>query len=187
MQNCYQTDTQSVYQHGISVKKHTFQLIDILKLNNFNFTSYKLPDWFLQYRNQLLQNLLSEDIIREYTIYHDCGKPYCLFIDENGKRHFPDHVNKSYQVWLSVGGSPIVAKLISMDMCIHTMKSCDIDDFIKHNEAITLLIVGLAEIHSNAVMFGGINSNSFKIKWKQINKKGKQICQKLFERDYVID
>jgi hypothetical protein len=67
-----------------------------------------------------------------------------------------------------------------MDMMIHTMKSGDNDEFIKHPEAITLLLAGLAEVHSNAKMFGGTDSTSFKIKWNQINKRGKAICQKLF-------
>jgi hypothetical protein len=74
-----------------------------------------------------------------------------------------------------------------MDMMIHTMKSEDINSFIEFPEAITLLIVGLAEIHANAELFGGIESTSFKIKWKQISKKGKSICQKLFRRNHVVD
>lgn len=39
----------------------------------------------------------------------------------------------------------------------------------------TNLIAGLSEIHANASMFGGIDSTSFKIKWKQISKRGKKI------------
>jgi len=116
----------------------------------------------------------------EYTLYHDCGKPYCLTYDENGKRHFPNHAEKSYQTWLSVDGDPQVAKLIKLDMVIHTLKADEVDDFIKHPEAITLLLAGLAEVHANAKMFGGMDSTSFKIKWNQINKRGKAICQKLF-------
>jgi len=65
-------------------------------------------------------------------------------------------------------------------MLIHTIKANDLDEFVQHPEAITLLISGLAETHSNAKMFGGIDSTSFKIKWNQINKRGKAICQKLF-------
>lgn len=41
--------------------------------------------------------------------------------------------------------------------------------------AITLLITGLSEIHSNAKMFGGTDSTSFKIKLKSITQRGKQI------------
>jgi hypothetical protein len=41
----------------------------------------------------------------------------------------------------------------------------------------------LCEIHANADMFGGINSTSFKIKFKQINKRGKAIINFLKEKN----
>lgn len=44
-----------------------------------------------------------------------------------------------------------------------------------------LLITGLCEIHSNAVMFGGIDSQSFKIKHKKLNRLGKNIVKKIKE------
>jgi hypothetical protein len=184
MKGTLQTESQSVYQHGVSVKEHIFELISFLKTGQIG-TNWRMTTWMYDYREQLLASLLSEDIIEEYTIFHDCGKAYCLTIDENGKRHFPDHAEKSYQTWLNIGGSPQAAKLMKMDMIIHTMKAADIDEFIKHPEAITLLLAGLAEIHSNARMFGGIESESFKIKWSQINKRGKAICQKLFGDNHV--
>lgn len=181
MQQCPQTDTQSVYQHGISVKEHIFDLISFLKTGHID-EGWKLPDWMFQYREQLLISLLPEEIIAEYATFHDCGKPYCLTIDENGKRHFPNHAEVSYQTWLSFSDNLQVANLIKMDMLIHTIKANQIDEFIQRPEAITLLLAGLAEVHSNAKMFGGIESQSFKIKWGQINKRGKTICQKLFRR-----
>lgn len=179
MQQCPQTDTQSVYQHGISVKEHTFTLIQMLQSGEL-YSGWILPDWFFQYRQQILARLLPLDIIEEYTVYHDCGKPYCLIYDDQGKKHFPNHAEVSYQTWLTVGGNELSAKLMKMDMLIHTIKANDLDEFIQHPEAITLIVSGLAEIHSNAKMFGGIDSTSFKIKWNQINKRGKTICQKLF-------
>lgn len=178
MKNCPQTDTQSVYQHGICVKEHFFKLIVFLKTGHID-DGWRLPDWAHTYREQLLSSLLSEEIIEEYTIYHDCSKPYCLII-EDGKKHFPNHAERSYETWLSVGGDPQAAKLMKMDMIVHTMKADDVDEFTTHPEAITLLLAGLAEIHSNSKMFGGLESVSFKIKWKQINKMGRRICTKLF-------
>jgi len=181
MQQCPQTETQSVYQHGLSVKEHIFQVISYLETGYIS-GAWRLPQWLIEYRTQILDKLLPKEIIEEYAIFHDCGKPYCLIFDENGKRHFPNHAEKSYHTWLSIGGSEQAAKLMRMDMMIHTIKSSNIDDFITHPEAITLLIAGLAEIHSNAKMFGGIESDSFKIKWNQINKRGHAICQKLFKQ-----
>jgi hypothetical protein len=184
MKNCPQTDSQSVYEHGISVRDHIFQLIAMLKENK-TLGNWRLPDWFFTYREQLLAHLLPEDIIEEYTIHHDCGKPYCLTLDSEGKRHFYNHAETSYQTWLSVGGSEQAANLMKMDMLVHQMKANDIDEFIKHPEAITLLLAGLAEVHSNGAMFGGFDSTSFKIKWNQINKRGKAICLKLFGESHV--
>lgn len=179
MQNCNQTETQSVYQHGISVKEHIFDLILYLETGKIS-DGWRLPSWIIEYKSQLLLNILPLDIIEEYTIFHDAGKPYCLFIDESGKKHFPNHAEVSYYKYLEVGGSKEVANLIRMDMMIHTMKAADIEEFIKHPEAITLLLVGLSEVHSNSKLFGGIESDSFKIKWKQINKRGQAICSKFF-------
>lgn len=179
MKNCQQTVSQSVYEHGISVRDHVFQLLDYLKTGTIK-DGWRLPEWLTQYRTQILNSLCPLDIIEEYTIYHDCGKPYCITIDDAGRRHFPNHADVSAQTWKEAGGHEQAQKLISMDMVIHTMKASDIDEFIKHSEATTLLLTGLAEVHSNSRMFGGIESDSFKIKWKQIDKRGKAICQKLF-------
>lgn len=179
MKACQQTDTQSIYDHGLSVYEYTSQLINYLKYGIIS-EEWKLCDWLILYKKQLLNSLLSEEIIKQYTIFHDCGKIYCLIIDENGKRHFPNHAEISYQTWLNIGGDQETANLIKMDMDIHTLKDKDIEEFCQRKEAITLLLVGLAEIHSNSAMFGGVNSTSFKIKWKQINKRGNAICKKLF-------
>lgn len=184
MQQCEQAKGQSIFQHGLSVKEHIFQLIDYLKTGQIT-GDWRLPDWLSEYNQQILSALLPQDIIEEYTIYHDCGKPYCKSIDENGRTHFPNHADISSKTWLEVGGSCAAAKLMKMDMMIHTMKACDIDEFITHPEACTLLLAGLAEVHANAKMFGGTDSTSFKIKWNQINKRGKAICQKLFRSNNV--
>jgi hypothetical protein len=55
------------------------------------------------------------------------------------------------------------------------MKAEDVEDFCKDPKmACTLLLSALAEVHSNANMFGGIDSTSFKIKWKHLDKRGKK-------------
>jgi hypothetical protein len=184
MQGCPQTDTQSVYQHGVSVKEHIFELISFLKTGRID-AGWRLPSWMNEYRGQILASLLPGKIIAAYAIFHDCGKPYCLTVDEQGRRHFHNHPWMSYETWLRISSNKTIAKLILWDMKIHTMKAVDVDEFCQHREAITLLLAGLAEVHSNAKMFGGIESESFKIKWSQINKRGKAICRKLFGDDHV--
>lgn len=67
-------------------------------------------------------------------------------------------------------------------MDIHTIKAKDLDEFSENNSrALTLLLSGLSEIHANAEMFGGLESTSFKIKYKQIDSRGKQIIKKTKE------
>lgn len=91
--------------------------------------------------------------------------------------HFPNHAEVSYQVYSKeYPNDIIVSNLIKRDMEVHLIKDKDIVHFIRNKkDALTLLIVGLCELHSNADMFGGIESTSFKIKYKQINKRGKKI------------
>ena len=178
MSNCLQTKNQSVLQHGISVMEHTSELIKILQTNSIP-DNWSIPEWMIKYRENIFSSIYSWEDIEIYTKFHDCGKPYCLEIDSNGNRHFPNHAEISASTWRTVGNERI-ARLIAMDMHVHQMKACDIDDFIKQPEAITLLVVALAEVHSNASMFGGIDSTSFKIKMNQINRRGKAICIKLF-------
>lgn len=115
-----------------------------------------------------------------YTTYHDCGKPFCQTIDSEGKVHFPNHALKSAEIWKNLGGSDLQCTLMAQDMDIHKLKAIGIPEFVSRPHATTLLIAGLAEIHSNAKMFGGIESTSFKIKYKQIDRRGASICKLLF-------
>lgn len=173
-----QTESQSVYEHGLSVQNHTIEIINIL---NGLPTEYKLPNWFI-YKEYILKDLLNIDIIKEYTLFHDIGKPYCKTIDEFGKQHFLNHAEKSYEVYYNLTKNQLVSDLIRNDMKIHTMKLDQLDDFITNYKhlAPTLLVVAFAEIISNSKMFGGFDSVSYKIKFKQINKIGKNICNKLY-------
>ena len=99
MKNCEQTKGQSVLQHGISVKNYTFDLINHLRKGTPLKYEWVLPDWLYENKDLILSSLPSDRTLKYYTILHDCGKPYCLQIDENDKRHFPDHANVSYNVF----------------------------------------------------------------------------------------
>ena len=183
MKNCQQTAGQSVYQHGEAVANKFDWLVsnaeDVALLDEH----FCLPDWFLSYRHRLLAYAMNPIDIRLYQLFHDCGKPYCLSIDAEGKRHFEDHAKVSYETWLKHGGDESIGRLILHDMDLHVMKDADIESFcstMSIDEASILLLTALCEIHANAEMFGGLQSQSFKIKWKQLNKRGKAICKKLF-------
>ena len=176
MQSCQQTEGQSVYAHGEAVHDRMRQLIRYLDSGEV-IGDWILPNWVQVYRTQLLSTLMPRCIIDEYTLFHDCGKPYC---PSDGERKFPNHAEASYRTWLGVGGSPSAARLMRMDMLIHTLKADGVPIFCTHREAPTLLLAGLAEIHANAGMFGGVDSVSFKIKWKHLDRRGRAICRHLF-------
>jgi hypothetical protein len=108
---------------------------------------------------------------------HDCGKPFCLTIDEEGRKHFPNHAQISYDVFKSLFEDGLAAELILHDMDIHLLKADGVEEFAKRPNALTHLLIGLSELHSNARMFGGIDSTSFKIKYKALDSRGKQITK----------
>jgi hypothetical protein len=179
MRNCEQTKGQSVLDHGISVRNYLFDLINHLRNGEPLKYEWVLPDWLSTNRDLILSSLPDDDTLELYTKYHDCGKPFCLTIDSDGKKHFPNHAEVSYTTFKQVFDNDVAAELIRHDMDIHLLKSNGVDNFCKNPFALTLLLTGLAELHSNAQMFGGINSVSFKIKWKSINQRGKQIFSRL--------
>lgn len=175
MKACPQTESQSVLEHGFSVKNYTMDLLNHLELGTDLKYEWKLPEWIYEERDFILQHLADRKTIKTYTTLHDCGKPFCLEIDSEGRRHFPDHAKISYNTFIKFYDKSEAAELILHDMDIHTVKYEGVEEFSKLPYSVTLLIVGLAEIHSNAKMFGGIDSTNFKIKHKSISKRGKQI------------
>jgi hypothetical protein len=188
---CEQTQGQSVYEHGISVKAHTFQILDYLRGGD-TLEGWRIPKWLEDYKSSLLHSLWDDEVISLYTLYHDCGKPYCRFVDADGKVHFPDHANVSAEVFAGMkdeldGNSHWVSKLIGWDMVLHTETQEQIKERLREEmdeeDVFTLLIVGLAELHSNAKLFGGIESTSFKMKWKKLDKRGKWLCKEYLTRD----
>jgi len=81
MKETYQIpEKQTVYQHGVSVWSYFKDLI----LNDASFYDWKLPDWFVDNKDFINDNLLDMEEIKRYTIFHDCGKPYCIEYDEYG-------------------------------------------------------------------------------------------------------
>lgn len=191
MLRCEQTKGQSVYQHGLSVSRHIQEILDHLR-DGVELQGWKVPDWLTTYGPQILANLYDDHLIHKYALLHDCGKPYCRVEDEKGV-HFPDHACVSAQVYHSavqgtgdVDEHEIIGDLILWDMVIHTATAEEIVRYYTDEyswtvkDACTLLIAALAEIHSNAKLFGGIESTSFKAKWKKIDRRGWQICKHYF-------
>lgn len=171
MRECEQMKGLSVYDHGKKVLERFEDLIGDRKLQ------WKLPSWFPQYEKQLFAELPDIQIMKDYLLYHDCGKPFCKTVDSEGKVHFPNHAQVSKEIWTNLNGPSLVADLIGQDMDIHILKPEGIPEFAGRPTASALLIAGLSEIHANAELFGGIESTGFKIKLKHLESRGKQICK----------
>lgn len=181
MKQTAQTSGQNILQHGLSVFQYTSKLL------NKDFEGFRLPQWWGEYEEAIYANLHDFKTIKHYTIWHDIGKPFCLEIDENGKRHFPNHAQKSKEIWDSLFPErKDESRLIAHDMAFHTMSAEDILGLgLSQKDLCTLMLSSLAELHSNANMFGGIESDSFKIKFKKWSKTAKRICDKLFNHAYM--
>lgn len=145
-------------------------------------SEWKLPDWYWQYRPQF-KIYATLDEAYEYALFHDCGKPYCLTIGENGKRHFPNHAEISYQTYCKMSNNETIAELIKHDMDIHTLKAEGIAEFCKNKHAFLHLLAGIAEINANAQQCGGFDTTAFKIKFKSISQRGKAICNTLLKEN----
>jgi len=177
MSACPQTETQSVLDHGNSVWSYTQKIL------NKDLEEFRIPNWLMENYDEIIANVYHPSIIKEYNIFHDCGKPYCLTVDDDGKRHFPNHAEVSKQTYKSlpvgnVVNATIVADLIGWDMVLHTATAEEIQAMnLTKSDLYTLLITALAEIHSNANMFGGIESVSFKSKWKKLDRRGNMILK----------
>jgi hypothetical protein len=178
---CEQIKGLSVLDHGLMVRDYLFDLIGFLRDGKGYSKQWRFPEWLFSHSKDIANSLLDDYTLEKYTIFHDCGKPFCKTVDQDGKTHFPNHAEKSYEVWKSISDDKQVAELIRNDMFVHTMKAENVPEFCQKKEAVSLLLTGLAEVHANAHMFGGLNSDSFKIKWKQLDKRGRAICKFLFE------
>lgn len=171
MSTCCQSKGQTILQHGEAVAARYKDLIGERKME------WRLPDWFdLDY---LLPLCPDAETMEQYHIYHDCGKPFCVTMDEDGRQHFPDHARISASVWRVHGGDEKIAELIERDMDMHTIKPADAAGYDRMDLAPALLLTALSELHANAEMFGGVESTSFKIKFKALSKVGRNIITQL--------
>lgn len=183
MKGCEQRSGQNIWEHGESVRDHLMDLVNFLRDPSYTSKhTWRYPQWFLSHSKALIERLPPDHILEKYTLWHDCGKPFCRFVDRDGKVHYPDHAKTSAAIFRELyPEQEDVAALIEMDMDIHLLSADGVDQFCKRPQAITLLLAGLAEVHANAELFGGITTDSFKIKWKHLDRRGAAICKKLLE------
>lgn len=182
MESCFQFETQSVAEHGRSVANYYLELIQHLDKEKPLQFDWKIPSWV--YSKELKSRLLPFQPTITYLIYHDCGKPFCRTVDEDGRQHFPNHAAVSKEVFDHLRKTntfskddELISTLIAEDMDVHLLKGDGVAEFSKRNTAATQLLSGLSELHSNATMFGGLDSVGFKSKWKNLDRRGKAIVK----------
>ncbi len=175
MEACEQSRGQSVLEHGRAVRRTYVCILAHLRDGSPAGSWWRLPAWSLT--PGLLDRILPDGILAEYQVFHDCGKISTRIVDAEGRQHFPGHAAASERTWLAVGGDPQAARLMGMDMDAHLLKGDGIAEFAARPEAVSLLLTALAEVHANAEMFGGTDSDSFKMKAKHLDRRGRQCLQ----------
>jgi len=174
----------SYIRHGEQVAEKLMALIANLGKNGDWTDLITIDDLRLEMLS--FHNMKNKDLVEQistYAIYHDIGKPFCLEIDADGKKHYPNHSEVSQALWNSNFDEPYISYLILHDMDIHVLKPINAADWAKTNQApLTLLLSAMASIQANCEMFGGISSDSYKIKKKKLASNAKRIIQTLKEQ-----
>lgn len=177
MKGCEQASGLSVYDHGLAVANRYRDLYDILASYAVSGSyEWHIPDDSFLALKKLQKLALTPQQARIYHVFHDCAKPSVLHIDEQGRRHFPGHAEASMKLFAKAApADELSARLISKDMLCHTTKAADASTLLADPDFPTLMLTAWAELHANAsVLFGGFDSDSFKIKRKQLMKINKR-------------
>lgn len=181
MSNTYQFENINMLDHGRMVHESYKQLLSAIEKEDNIFLEQWLGNSFLNktFTNLLLGNQYSMEEMENYHIYHDCGKPSCKTM-EGDKQHFPDHAQKSGEIYSQYFDNSIINELIINDMAFHSLKGEQLTNWlIEHKDnkkfLCSLYLTAWAEIIANSTMFGGNESTSFKIKKKCLISAGKKL------------
>lgn len=175
MQACEQFPGMGMLDHGIAVVGKFWELWNYLE-TGIEPQGWRIPCWMTENKDKFLALEPHLFEIEKYMTIHDCGKPEA-FANRTETQKFPNHAEVSRQVWSRHSDDLLVLDLIADDMLAHTMKAANVEAFASNPNYLILLLSALAEIHANCEMFGGMESTSFKIKWKQLDKRGRQVLQ----------
>ena len=170
MKACDQAPGFTVYDHGLAVANRYRALWDHLSGIKTAY-EWHIPEDAMEYLQALKASALSPANARLYHVFHDCGKPSTLQVID-GVRRFPGHAEASARLFAEAcPGDSLTARLISKDMLCHTTKPAQAAGLISDPDFPTLMLTAWSELHANAsVLFGGFDSDSFKIKRKQLTK-----------------
>jgi hypothetical protein len=153
------------HDHGLAVNHWYNSLLESPDI----LGCHPVIDWFNSY--------VPIEGIELYHINHDCGKPYCIEYDADGKAHYPNHSEVSYKVFLERYDEPEFAEMIRHDMGFHKLKGEELEQHCKLPFADHLYATAWAELFANAEIFGGFESESFKIKKKKLVKSLKYLMK----------
>lgn len=183
MRTCMQFPGVSVLDHGHLVRERYVDLRDRLLHGGMTRLRWRLPDWIADER--LVTSIASSDdrLMELYQVYHDCGKPLCLEVDGEGRQHFPDHAIVSARRWLDCTDGSCealwVSWMIRMDMDFHLLRPEGVGSFSQRPVAGLLILTALSELHANAEMFGGIESDGFRSKYRRADRLGGRVVRLL--------
>lgn len=144
-------------QHGLQVNMAYQDLSKDLSLLGLD-PSHPVLVWFRSYEFKDLG---------PYHLHHDCGKPFIAQWD-GARYHYPDHGQKSFETYCSRFGEDRFAHLIRNDMAFHTARAENIAQVWSLPDSDDLYATAWAELLANVPIFGGLESDSFKIKRKRL-------------------
>lgn len=168
MEQCEQAPGLNMLGHGQLVHAKYRALMDQLASN-----SHPCPHLAAIYAKF---ELPPAHTLERYHVYHDCGKHLVATVNEDGRRQFPNHAQASAQQYaLLFPEDTRTAHLILHDMDFHTLRGDDLLALCQDPLAPILYFTAWAEVYANAEMFGGQQSDSFKIKAKRLIQAGKKL------------
>ena len=172
MMSCEQTEGQSVLEHGIAVRNKFRELWGHLRYDTQLDDTWRIPEWLEDNKDWFLQ--VEPDLfeIEKYLIVYDCGKPY---VEQSEGQRFPDYAKMSRRVWSAFEDNEKILDLIERDSMLHTGRSEEAKQILEDGYAPHLLLAALSELHTNAEIFGGIESKSFVVKYKNLGRRAKTI------------
>lgn len=189
-----QTKGVSIVKHGELVWEATQAVLQAVENNQavieFYGETHKLPGWFAVEKMKFLEAVrtLGMFSLQKYCLLHDIGKPEVFTVDEStGAFSFPNHAEKSAEVFKRVYGEQYsnVCELIKKDMEVHLLKPGDnegISRFASLKNVLIHLLVGFAELCANSKpVFGGMETESYKIKHKRFCRVGANTILRVFE------
>lgn len=163
-----------VLRHGVEVHQRYRDLLRLLR-GRKPVMYWDLPDWFMKAAKLIPKQERFQDM-RRFHLFHDCGKPYSMQIEDGNKR-FPDHEKVSGQVSRKLKFKENISQMIELDMICHKTTSEEFEQYKNHPLLPSLLLTSIAEVYANNRLFGGFDSESFKIKHKKVLSRLKQILE----------